>query len=169
MHGLFRSLSIVIAAASLLAIDSAALAQPKDKGKDHKEQGAKHDKAKKEHKHHNGKDLLGANIKKDGHHKLHENGKNTAFVDVKGGKIAGVKVKHAEKGDVPVKKYKTTKKMADTSGMQPVSFNLAQSQYLGTTWIGYSYIDEWGDEVIYWFPYEMVYDGDTGAIEYYPA
>jgi hypothetical protein len=36
----------------------------------------------------------------------------------------------------------------------------------GTTWIGYSYIDDWGDEVIYWFEYEMIYDGDTGAVEY---
>ena len=27
----------------------------------------------------------------------------------------------------------------------------------------------YGDEVIYWFPYDMIYDGDTGAIEYIPA
>ena len=33
---------------------------------------------------------------------------------------------------------------------------------------GYSFIDEYGDEQIYWFPYEMILDGDTGAIEYVP-
>ena len=45
---------------------------------------------------------------------------------------------------------------------------LAQTQDLGMTYIGYSYFDEYGDEYIYWFPYEMIYDGDTGAVEYVP-
>ena len=39
---------------------------------------------------------------------------------------------------------------------------------MGTTWIGYAYIDDNGDEQIYWWPYEMIYDGDTGAVEYVP-
>jgi hypothetical protein len=159
----------------LVAIDGSALAQPKDK--DRKEQsdtkGRKDVKEQKvkEHKHHNGKDLVGDKIKKDGKHELHKNGKHTAYVDVKGGKIAGVTVTHAEKGNVPVKKYKTNKKMAGASAsdMQPVSLVLAQAQYLGTTWIGYAYIDDSGYEVIYWFPYDMIYDGDTGAIEYIPV
>ncbi len=78
------------------------------------------------------------------------------------------------KGKGPVKKYKTTKKMAErvgeAHGISLVSSRsmLAQSQYLGVMYIGYSYIDEYGDEYIYWFPYEMIYDGDTGAIEYVP-
>ena len=159
----------------LAAIGGSALAQPKDK--DRKEQsdtkGKKDVKEQKvkEHKHHNGKDLVGDKIKKDGKHQFHQNGKHTAFVDVKGGKIAGVTVTHAEKGNVPVKKYKTTKKMAGTSasGIKPVSFVLAQAQYLGTTWIGYSYFDDWGYETIYWFEYDMIYDGDTGAVDYIPV
>jgi hypothetical protein len=92
------------------------------------------------------------------------------IIVIKGGKIAGVTVTHSEKGNVPVKKYKSTKKMAAVTygGLQPVSFNLAQAQSLGTVWIGYSYIDDYGDEVIYWFPYEMILDGDTGAVDYVP-
>ena len=39
---------------------------------------------------------------------------------------------------------------------------------MGTTYIGYAYIDDNGDEQIYWWPYEMIYDGDTGAVEYVP-
>ena len=31
-----------------------------------------------------------------------------------------------------------------------------------------AFIDDNGDEQIYWFPYEMILDGDTGAIEYVP-
>ena len=47
-----------------------------------------------------------------------------------------------------------------------VSFRLAQLQDLGTEYIGYSYIDDEGNEEIYWFPAEEVYDGDMGAIEF---
>ncbi len=165
----------LVVAISLAAIGGSALAQSKDK--DRKEQsdtkGNKDGKEQKvkAHKQHNGKDLVGDKIKKNGKHQLHQNGKHTAFVDVKGGKIAGVTVTHAEKGNVPVKKYKTAKKMAEESagGIQRVSFVLAQAQYLGMTWIGYSYFDDWGYETIYWFPYDMIYDGDTGAIEYIPV
>ena len=91
-------------------------------------------------------------------------------MQVSNGKVTGVKVRHADKGDVPVTKYKSKKKMADASdsGFQTVSFTVAQLDYLGWTWIGFSYIDDYGDEIIYWFPYDMVYDSDTGAIEYIP-
>ena len=175
------SLLAAFLAVFALAVDGTALAQPKDhKEKERKEQGdtkgkqdGKQQKVK-QHKHHNGKDLVGEKVKQNGRHKLHENGKFTSYVDVSNGKVAGVSVKHAEKGDVPVKKYKTTKKMAQApvDGIQPVSLILAQAsgtQYLGMTYIGYAYIDDWGDEVIYWFPYDMVLDTDTGAVEYIPA
>lgn len=159
---------LLLAASSLAFVDGTAIAQPKGKGR---EGAPGQQKPHKQH-HKNGKDLLGDKIKQNGRHKFDQHGKNAAYAEVKDGKIAGVKVTHSEKGDVPVKKYKTNKKMAgaSTSGIQPVSLILAQgTQYLGTTWIGYSYIDDYGDEVIYWYPYDMIYDGDTGAVEYVPA
>ena len=161
-----RLLVAFFAIAGLAAIDGSALAQPKDKDKKEKKE-----QKVKEHKHHDGKALVGDKVKQDGKHKFHENGKHSAFVNVKGGKIAGVTVTHADKGNVPVKKYKTNKKMAEApgGGMQRVSFMLAQSQYLGSTWIGYSYYDDYGNEVIYWFEYDMILDGDTGAVEYIPV
>lgn len=120
--------------------------------------------------HHNGQQLLGDKIKTNGNHVLHTKGAYTTSVDVQGGKIAGVHVKHAKNGDVPVKKYKTNKKMAQ-AGSNPfhlAAFVLVQ-EYVGTTYIGYSYVDEYGNEEIYWFPYDMILDGDTGAIVYVPA
>jgi|SRR5579864_7637346 len=119
--------------------------------------------------HHNGQQLLGDKIKTNGHHVIQKNGKYTTSVEVKDGKIAGVQVKHAKKGDVPVKKYKTNKNMAEASGNQFTSFLLDQDQYLGTVWIGYAYIDDYGNEEIFWFPYDMILDGYTGAVEYVPA
>ena len=97
---------------------------------------------------------------------LHKKGDHTVSVDVKNGKMAALHVKHAKKGDLHIKKYKTSKKMATAGGLQYASFVLAQAQSLGTVYIGYAYYDDYGDEVIYWFPYEMIYDGDTGAVEY---
>jgi hypothetical protein len=184
MSSMLRIVVALAASAALALTSSSLVAQPKEKdkdkgggGKDRQEQrdqkGSDKDKQQKpkKAKHNNGKSLVGDKIKKNGKHELHKNGKHTAFVDVQDGKIRGVNVKHAEKGDVPVKKYKTNKKMADasTNGIQPVNLILAQAYSGGTTWIGYAYIDEWGDEVIYWFEYELIYDGDTGAVEYVPV
>lgn len=120
--------------------------------------------------HVDGARLLGENLKKNGRHKLDKRGPAEASVDVRDGKITAFHVKHDQKGDLPVHKYKSTRKMA-SAGVQPVALRLAQSgtQYMGQTWIGYSYYDDYGNEVIYWFPYDMIYDYDTGATEYVPA
>ncbi len=160
-----RYLVTILAVISLIAMVGSADAQGKGKGK-----GI----GKGKHNHLSGQQLLGDKIKNNGHHVIHKAGKYSVSATVKDGKIAGVDVKHSEKGDVPVKKYKTMKKMAnrvgEANGISLVSYRgmLAQSQYLGTTYIGYAYTDEYGDEYIYWFPYDMIYDGDTGAIEYVP-
>jgi ribosomal protein L21 len=119
--------------------------------------------------HHDGQQLLGGKIKTNGHHVLHKKGEHTVSVEVKGGKIAAVHVKHAKKGDVAVTKYKTGKKMARADGPRGSAFVQVQDQYLGTTYIGFAYVDEYGNEEIYWFPYDMILDGATGAIEYVPA
>ena len=107
-------------------------------------------------------------IKADGKHVINKKGDHTVSVEVKNGKIAALHVKHAKKGDLPIKKYKTDKKMASAYGLQYASMQLAQAQSLGTVWIGYAYYDDYGDEEIYWFPYEMILDGDTGAVDYVP-
>lgn len=124
----------------------------------------------KKQDHHSGKDLLGPKIKQNGKHVLHKKGPHTVSVDVKDEKIAGMTVKHDTKGELPVKKYKANKKMAATDGLHFVAYSgmLAQAYSTGTTWIGYAYIDDYGDEQIYWWPYEMIYDPWTGTTEYVP-
>jgi hypothetical protein len=126
--------------------------------------------AAKMHNHHNGKQLLGENLKKDGHHEIDHKGKYHAAAETKGGKIARFHVVHETKGEIPVKKYKTHKKMAQAAGahLVNVSFALPQDQMvdMGTVYIGYSYIDDDGNEEIYWFPEDEILDADTGAVEY---
>jgi hypothetical protein len=171
---MIRRLICMAAVFAVLGVvgNASAFAPLNDKGHALKQQGnADLSHEKRQHKHYSGKDLVGDKIKINGTHKIQTHGKFTASVNVSNGKIAGVNVKHAEKGDVAVTKYKTSKQMAQgsTNGIRLASLIVAQAQYVGTVWIGYGYIDDYGDEIIYWFPYDMIFDGDTGAVEYYPS
>jgi hypothetical protein len=120
--------------------------------------------------HHDAKQLLGDKAKSDGHHVIHTKGKYTTSVETRNGKISALKVKHSEKGDIPVKKYKTEHKMAQaaTGHVVYASFGSAQAEDMGTVYIGYAYTNDEGDQEIYWFPAEMIEDGTTGAVEYVP-
>ena len=182
---LFTSSVMIV---GLLAMGPGAVAQgkghggggekggPAEKGPGEKGPG---EKAHGKSNHHNGKDLVGEKIKTNGRHVIDKKGDYTAAVDVQSGKIAGMHVSHATKGEVPVKKYKTNQKMAEkrghivyaslNRGAETPALQLVQDTYLGTTYIGYAYVDDYGDEEIYWFPYDMILDGDTGAVEYVPA
>ncbi len=153
MNRMLRILTAFIVALGVFALVNGAIAAPS---------------AKHQHKHQNGKELVGDKIKTNGKHTLDTKGDHTVSVDVKNGKIAALHVKHAKKGELAVKKYKTSNKMATAGGLQYASLMLTQAQSLGTVYIGYAYYDDYGDEVIYWFPYEMILDGDTGAVEYIP-
>jgi hypothetical protein len=95
-------------------------------------------------------------------------------VQVSNKKVAGVTVTHRTKGNVTVKKYKTTRKVVQSSEpgfstaentlpVHKAQFDVAQV----IVYIGYAFTDGI-DEYIYWFPAEMVIDGLTGAIEYIP-
>ena len=160
----YRLLATTLAVVSMIAVFSPVYAKGTGKTMAHQRHN------------HSGQRLLGDKIHKNGTHVIDRVGKNTVSAVVKDGKVAGIKVKHSEKGDVAVKKYKTktTEQLGQGSGavMSFASYDptlLAQSEDLGWTWIGYSFIDDYGDEQIYWFPYDMIYDGDTGAVLYVPA
>jgi hypothetical protein len=120
----------------------------------------------KKHNHHGGHELVASKLKTDGTHQIHKNGKHSVSADVKKGKIAGFHVKHETKGDVAVKKYKSHKKVALLDGSP--SENQPADTDMGTVYIAYAFVDDDGNEEYYWFPYEEILDGDTGAVEYVP-
>jgi hypothetical protein len=126
--------------------------------------------AAKKQNHHDGHQLVAAKLKTDGHHDIDKKGHYTASVESKRGKIATFHVVHDTKGNIPVKKYKTNKKMVQATGLHLTyaAFALPQDTDMGTVEIGYSYVDDNGNEEIYWFPAEEILDGDTGAVEYVP-
>jgi len=163
-----RQVAAVIAVVGLAGAAGHAIALPDDKGQSHKAQvNDSRWNGRKQHKDYSGKALLGDNIKKNGAHAIQDHGRYSASVNVSEGKITGMKVKHADRGSVPVTKYKTTTNMAQ--GKMSGAHLFTRSQNTGTMWSGYGYIDDWGDEYFYWFPYAMIDDGDARAIEYYPA
>src|SRR5205814_644231 len=104
----FGSLAIAVTLISAIAFAGPTYA----KGKAHE--------AQKTHQRHNhsGRALLGAKIHTNGPHVIDKVGKNTVTAHVKGGKVAGVTVKHSDKGAVAVKKYKTksTEKLGQAGG-----------------------------------------------------
>ena len=67
--------------------------------------------AKASHKHQAGLQLLGSQINTDGKHEIHKVAGHTVYAHVSNKKIAKVTVT-GPKGDVAVKKYKSSKKMA---------------------------------------------------------
>jgi hypothetical protein len=128
------------------------------------------------HQHHNGQQLIENKINTNGEHELHKAGEHTVKVKVANKKITGVTVTHRTKGNVAVKKYRTSKKMAQGSQfdvaienagslIEPVAYQFAQA---GIVYIGYAFSDG-VDEYIYWFPAEMIVDPFTGAVEYVPV
>jgi hypothetical protein len=141
---------LVVAAIALLCFTAGAIA-----------------KTVKAHHHNSGHEKVAAALKKgDGVHQIEKKGKHTISAEVKNGKIAGIHVKHDTKGDVAVKKYKTHKKMASLEGSP--SDGVPADTDMGTVYIAYAYVDDEGNEEYYWFPYEEILDGDTGAVEYVP-
>ena len=131
--------------------------------------------ASAKHNHNSGPQLLGNRLNTNGKHEVHKVGEHTVHVHVENRKVAGISVTHRTKGNVAVKKYKTTRKMAQgneidapvgTTGslVRPAGYQVAQA---GIVYIGYSFFDG-VDEYIYWFPAEMVVDPFTGAVDYVP-
>jgi hypothetical protein len=119
--------------------------------------------------HHDAKQLI--RDKSDGRHDIDHHGKYTASVEMRNGKIHAMHVRHSEKGEITLKKYKTNRKMVLNAQGHVVNASLESGMFqnLGTVYIGYSYIDDNGDEQIYWYPAEMIEDPYTGAIDYVPT
>jgi hypothetical protein len=130
------------------------------------------------HEHHDGAQLLGSRINTDGKHEVHRIGDHGVHVHVQNKKIFRVTVEHRTRGDVPVKKYKSSKKMVQGDGLIPVAAETAgdpvqRADYRvaqAVAYVGYSFIDPLtGIEQYYWYPAYMVVDPLTGAVDYVPV
>ncbi len=123
--------------------------------------------AKGPHRHHDGHNALGAKLKQNGKHQVGKAGKETVLAEVNNGKVVGMTA-----GSLPVKKVKTTKKMAGLShsNIQTVSARtgeqFAQSAY--EEYYGYGF-DTGAEEEYYWYPASDVNTSDVWVVYVLPA
>ena len=145
---------ISLLASAGLAMASTSAAQPpdKDKGKtEQKAQGGQKGggKAKHQHKHANGKAIMGAKLKQDGKHEVGKLKDRTVTAEVKGGKV-----KNMSAGDLPMKRVKTKTKMAcgNEGGLLRASWSgqVQLAQY--EPWYYGDRFDDGYEFYCYWYP-----------------
>ena len=124
------------------------------------------------HSHINGQALVQG--RPNGKHAIHATGKHTAHAHVQGGKVAQVSVTHKTKGNVGVTKYKSKRRLHASLGsdVQHHYVSLDDTQetgFVATVYVGFGFIDDFGQLVIYWFPITLVLGGDSGATSMDPA
>ena len=113
--------------------------------------------------HHNGHNVLGEKIHKDGRHEVGKHGKNVVLAEVKGHKVINMSA-----GDMPVRKVKTSKKMAELDRIRVASngdFKIAQAD----VYYGYCFdyaVNGGIDEECYWYTADDVLVDDTWV--FYP-
>jgi hypothetical protein len=123
--------------------------------------------AKGSHKHQAGLQLLGSKINTDGKHEIHKVAGHTVHAHVSNKKIAKVTVTGPQ-GDVAVKKYKSSKKMASLGSSHEVIVKISINEIAqaASDYIGYAFTDPvTGDTYIYWYPADVVLD-PSGAEVY---
>jgi len=174
---MFRIVPGLIGCAALLLAGSVSAEQGKgskgpDQPKDQKQQeqkgGGPEKKAKHNHKHANGKALLGDKLKKDGKHAVGKLANRDVTAEVKGGKVRDMQA-----GDLPKKRVRTKTKMAawEDGGViraawTPGAAGLQLAQYQDY-WYGYCF-DTGYDYECYWYPAEEVYYEDYTWEDYDP-
>ena len=132
--------------------------------------------ASAKHQHHAAHLLLGNKHHTDGKHELHKHGEHIIHVHVANKKITNLTVTHRTKGNVPVKKFKTSKKVVHEQGSTRVVEGNGQGQVhfvaagntdvaqVTTVYYGYAFFDG-TDWIIYWFPADYVVV-DASWVEY---
>lgn len=143
----------LLAVASAAGSSGLALAQ-----KEQKEKKAK----KKNHK--DARALLGGKVKQNGKHKLDKAGRIDVSAEVSNGKVVGLIASDPGKGNLPVRKVKSKKKLAESApGVILAGVQLAQySDYYYGYWF-----DDGVDEWYYWFTVDVIFIDDTWVEIYY--
>jgi hypothetical protein len=124
----------------------------------------------KQHHHKNGKDLLGAKLKQNGKHNVDKLGNAGVTAEVNNGKVVAMSATDPQKGPLPVRKVKSSKKMAEgASGILTVSASGENAQLAQDYGVYYAWcFDDGVDLWCYWYPADVVIV-DSGWVDYGPA
>ena len=115
--------------------------------------------AKKKQQHHkNGHGLAKGILKQNGRHQIDKAGQASVSADVNNGKVTAMSASHPQKGNLPVRKVKSRKKMAEVDlprvrlAANAEAIQLAQGEVYYYAWV----FDDGVDEYYYWYPVEVV-------------
>jgi hypothetical protein len=122
--------------------------------------------AKNQH-HKNGHNLLGAKLKQNGRHQIDKAGQATVSAEVNNGKVTAMSASHPQKGNLPARKVKSSRKLAEIEpervrvAANDEGIQLAQGAVYYYAWC----FDDGVDEYCYWYPADVVIV-DTSWVEY---
>jgi hypothetical protein len=115
--------------------------------------------AKKKQQHHkNGQGLAKGKLKQNGRHQIDKAGQASVSADVNSGKVTAMSASHPQKGNLPVRKVKSSKKMAEIDlprvrlAANTEAIQLAQAEVYYYAWV----FDDGVDEYYYWYPADVV-------------
>jgi hypothetical protein len=117
--------------------------------------------------HKNGASLVGEKIKENGNHGLGKAGKIDVSADVRGGKVVGFHAKDPDKGELAIKKVKSTQKLAVLEQRKTIGADGVERASVVTVWYyAYWFTDDFGNDWYYWFPVEYIVDDGGWTIIY---
>ena len=115
--------------------------------------------AKKKQQHHkNGHGLAKGKLKQNGRHQIDKAGQASVSADVNNGKVTAMSASHPQKGNLPVRKVRSRKKMAEVDlprvrlAANAEAIQLAQTEVYYYAWV----FDDGVDEYYYWYPVDVV-------------
>ena len=124
--------------------------------------------AKQEH-HKNGHDLLGGGLKQNGKHQIDKIGSAAVTAEVSNGKVVTMTATDPQKGNLPVRKLKSHKKMASLATSVLLASSGGEPQYLAQDVVYYAWcFDDGVDLWCYWYPADVVIV-DAGWTDYGPV
>ncbi len=110
--------------------------------------------------HNNGHNLLGSKINQNGRHEIGKIGSNSVVADVNNKKVVNMSA-----GNLPVRKVKSNKKMAEhgPAGIKVAANANIQLAQVTDVYYGYCF-DSGLDEYCYWYPASDVVVADTWVV-----
>jgi hypothetical protein len=121
--------------------------------------------AKNQH-HKNGHDLIGAKLKQNGRHQIDKAGQATVSAEVNNGKVTAMSASHPQKGNLPARKVKSSRKLAETEPQRVRVAGNVDGIQLAQGVVYYAWcFDDGVDEYCYWYPADVVIV-DSSWVEY---
>jgi hypothetical protein len=123
--------------------------------------------ATKQQHHKDGHNLLGGKVKQNGRHQVDKAGQSTVSADVTNGKVTAMSANHPQKGNLPARKVRSSRKLAEMEpGRVRLAANDADIKLAQATVYYYGWcFDDGLDEYCYWYTADVVIV-DNSWVEY---